>query len=141
MALDTVILEAARAIRPCLPDLVGAEAIEVDRRLAELLGRPDDTQVAALILAELGIRPATRDWFTAFTRRLVPPSADEILGDREKTGNPPLGGGPPPGAGEAVGGVRFACQEADYVWYRHTVGEEIPRCPTHDLPLVRQQAP
>lgn len=141
MAAHTVILEAARAIRPHLQGLLGAEAVEVDRRLADLLGRPDDAQAIALILDELGARPATRDWFIMFIQRHVSPAVADYLGEGEKTTMPPLGGGSPPGVGEAIPGTRFACPKVDYVWYRRVVGEDIPLCPTHDLALVQQLEP
>jgi len=112
--------DAARAIRPYLPSLLeeGAAA-EVDATLAALLttdGSEDD------VLAELESNDATAEWTAAFLEHGVPPELALVY----ERGVEEL-----PGYGEPVRTPKYACPEGDYVWYRHAVGQQPPRCPTH----------
>ena len=66
---DEQLLEAARAIRPYLAELVGADADRVDGELAALLARSGDDEhgeVEGLILDCLMRNPATHDWAARF---------------------------------------------------------------------------
>ena len=57
------VLEAARVIRPYLPNLLGAEAETVERALAELLARAESGEaVDNQILELLAEYDATREW-------------------------------------------------------------------------------
>ncbi len=126
---DEQILEAARAIRPYLAELVGPDADRVDEELAALLARSRDGEhgeVEGLILDCLMRNPATHDWAARFLIHQRP--ADAGTGQR---GYDPLGG-----EGELVAALRFACPEGgDTVWYRRSVGQKPPICTTHGLTL------
>jgi hypothetical protein len=124
---DDRILDAARAIRPYLPRLVGPRADDVERDLAQLLNRASGGEVVDHeILAYLERDPATHEWTAAFLERGHP---SDVAIMREK-GLQEL-----PGHGEVVAAARYSCPGGDYLWYRRTVGQEVPRCPTHQLLL------
>jgi hypothetical protein len=121
------ILDAARAIRPYLPHLVGTRADDVDRTLVELLkGASAGETVDDALLDVLQRDPATHNWTASYLERGLPP---DIAAVREK-GLQEL-----PGHGEVVAATRFRCPRGDYLWYRRSVGQEIPRCPTHRMEL------
>ncbi len=119
------VLEAARTIRPLLADLLEDEqqAQALDAQLARLLeqaraGEP----VANRILDLLSKETATREWLRRF-----------LKGEGQLTGK---GFEPLPGPAAPVPAPKFVCPQGDYVWHRHSVGQPVPRCPTHNLPLV-----
>jgi hypothetical protein len=130
---DDGVLEAARAIRPYLDDLVGpGPAKVIDGRIAGELtggaGRADTARALRALLEEqedtawflsrvLADRPGYRPPYQqpASRRGIVSPAGDPGL----------------------VTADRYACPRGDYVWYRPEVGFPVPRCPTHRLPLVR----
>jgi hypothetical protein len=125
---DEQVLEAARAIRPFLAELVGSDADRVDRELAALLARSHDDEdgdVERLILGCLMRSPATHDW----AARFLTDQGRDGAGGRQR-GYSPVGGD-----GEPVAAPRFACPEGDTVWYRHSVGQQPPICTTHGLAL------
>src|SRR5262245_22537874 len=96
---DDPILDAARAIRPYLPRLIGPRADDVDRDLAQLLNRASSGElVDDEILAQLRRNPATHDWTAAFLERGHPPDVTVV---REK-GLQEL-----PGHGEVVAAARY----------------------------------
>lgn len=130
------VVETARAIRPFLPALLGAETPVCDRELRTLLTRHragDD--VRDEVLALLGRWPATQAW------------AVSMLAD--PAGRPP-GLQPPaertysalPGPGEPVELQRFSCpSDGDYVWYRTSAAAKVPECPDHGERLVVDSRP
>jgi len=132
---DEQILEAARAVRPYLAELVGPDADRVDGELAVLLARSRDGrdgEVEGLILDCLMRNPATHDWAASFLIAQQPPDAG--AGQR---GYGSLGG-----EGEVVAALRFACPVGgDTVWYRRSVGQEPPICGTHRLALQPTPSP
>jgi hypothetical protein len=116
------ILEAARAIRPHLPELVSNdEASELTARLDQLLDQAaagEDVQVQVLIL--LGERAATREW----ARRLldVPPRLRHYQAL--------------PGHGQLAAVPRYACPDGcPRYWYRFSRADEVPLCEKHKVPL------
>jgi hypothetical protein len=128
------VLEAARAIRPYLKDLVDDAAVagNLDRRIAEeLTGQADQTATADRLRALLEEHEDTT-WFMS-----------RVLTDKPRYRQPyhqptlrrdivsPAGD---PGLVEAD---RYACPVGDYVWYRPDVGTPIPNCPSHHIPLAR----
>ena len=115
--------EAAGAIRPYLPRLLGAAAVEVDARLGTLLAAPDTDDALYEVLAA---DPATAVWTATFLETGLPPEFSE----RDR------GYSPLPGRGERVAARRYACPEGDFVWYERSVIEEPPTCPTHGLTVV-----
>lgn len=123
MTDDEQILEAARAIRPYLHELLGSEdGAEEDRELAGILVAPE-SEAATRIISRLERHEATADWAAAFLEHGVPPDVARVSerGFEEA-----------PGHGEVVRARRYSCPEGDFSWYRHAVGELPPTCPTHD---------
>lgn len=123
------ILEAARSIRPFLSQLLDPQdAQSVDSQVAALLARAKAGETVDLQLADvLAERDATRQWMREFLE-----SDRESLLRAEKSYQP-LPGNPSP----IPGLVKYVCPEGDFVWYLSREGEEIPKCPTHDIPLER----
>jgi len=61
------ILEGGRSIRPFLPELLGNDAVQVDKQLAELLAKAmAGQQVEQQILEILKSHPDTRNWIAEF---------------------------------------------------------------------------
>jgi hypothetical protein len=110
------VLEGTRSIRPYLPDLLGTEAEEVDRQLAELLEKANTEQkVDQQILEILKSRPKTRNWMAEF-----------LSPKQQSKGWQQL-----PGSSGAVSARKYVCPQGDYVWYRRSAGILVPSCPTH----------
>jgi hypothetical protein len=125
---DNPILELARTIRAHLSTLLGNEAEELDAELARLLASSDQADVSDEVLAVLRRHQATHDWAARFLETGQPPGAQGA-----EKGLPRL-----PGSGEVVRSDRYICSDGDYVWYKRSVGEAIPDCPTHRRPLRRE---
>jgi hypothetical protein len=125
-AREEEVLEAARAIRPFLRQLVGAGAAPtIDSFLADRLGAAEaGEQVSDEILGRLREAPATRRWWLDFLATGLPP---EVIRDDDPTRSASI-----PGRGEIVPPPRYECSHGDYVWYRIGVAEPVPMCPTHD---------
>lgn len=130
---DDGVLEAARAIRPYLRDLIGPTAAGItDQRIgAELTGSADRAVMVSRLRALLEEQPDTA-WFLgrvladkplyrppyhqqAPLRRMVSPAGDPGL----------------------VRADRYLCPRGDYAWYQPEVGAPVPECPAHHLPLAR----
>ena len=128
---DPLVLECARAIRLYLPDLLGAEekANSVDLALAELLAQADQGhQVEERILDLLREPSDVHNWAAAFLQHGVPPDIVQYV-DRSSYQ-------PPAGDGDPVGALKYACPVAgDTLWWRRAIGQEVPRCLTHGVPL------
>jgi hypothetical protein len=127
-------LELARQIRPFLVDLVApAEAVEVDRQLADLLDpqQPRDAAVAG-IKKLLAAHHRAQGWSGAFLDAGRPP---ELLASVER------GYSPLPGISEPPPPDRYRCPAGDYVWYRVAIGRRVPDCPTHGTTLERDSRP
>ncbi|MEH2214063.1 hypothetical protein [Nostoc sp.] len=115
------ILEAGRSIRPFLPELLGNDAVQVDKQLAELLAQAKAGQeVDKQILEILKSQPDTRNWIA------------EFLSEKQVS----KGFEPLPGKGQAISAQKYICPQGDYVWYRRIVGATIPICPTHGVLLI-----
>ena len=124
------ILNAARVIRPYLPDLLGTESAALNNALDNLLakaasGESIDNQILEL-LAE---RDATREWTRQFLSDKVPPPVTRSYD--------PLAGAP-----SVIDANTFVCQVpgCPRVWYRPKAGIEPPNCQEHKVPLVPAQA-
>lgn len=127
---DTLLLDAARAIRGFLPELVEqCFAAEVDDELVRLLalaeeGKPVLEQVAAV----LSRSPETLDWVSAYLEHGVPPEFAEVR-ERVFQGLEGVPAAPAP--------EKYRCPSGDFVFYRRSVGIPVPQCPTHQIPLER----
>jgi hypothetical protein len=131
--VDDGVVEAARAIRPYLDDLIGPRAAaSLDRQLADQLASPAASAEQVRRLRKLLDAHADTRWF--LTEALIdrphfrPPYQQPHY--LRRTGGPL--GDPAP-----VDAPRYACPQGDYVWYRPDVGSAIPRCPTHHITLAR----
>lgn len=132
-AQDRGVLEAARAIRPYLPDLVGPASDRVDREIAILLaaeGRGED--IANQMRALLDADEVTADFVAEVlddAPHYRPPDRqpDTLRGVQRLPGD----------VGPVLHAGRFACPHGDYVWYRPAVSVSTPPCPTHGAGLVR----
>jgi hypothetical protein len=117
---DELVVEAARAIRPELPEIVPDGWESVDDDLAACLAEEPTT--AERVRTILSVRPETASWVVAF-----------LTGEGGVTrGSLSLADG----SGELVQAPRFACPNGDYVWYRRTRSRSVPLCRTHQLRLV-----
>ncbi len=117
----------ARAIRPYLSRLVGNDWQAIDGQIGRLLERAESGDEVDAELTELiDATPATQAWADKFLNRSAPKR-------RVQRSFQPL-----PGDATPIMAQRFVCPEGDYVWYRPSVGTPIPRCPTHNLLLVRE---
>lgn len=126
------ILEAARSIRPYLSELLDSEEAKTfDLELGELIAQAQQnpTDTSKHILKQLSSQSTTRKWTVEFLRDKLPP---EIERSYQPIANP--------GTISTVSGlVKYACPFGDYVWYQRQVGETIPNCPTHKVPLEKVQ--
>jgi hypothetical protein len=111
---------AVRAIRPCLPTLVGERAAELDEQLRKRLGGPNATDAAVDLLNE---DLATQAWLAEFFETGLPPE----IGERFERGYSRLPGNPAPGRPR-----RYTCpMDGKYDWYRVEFADEVPECPDH----------
>lgn len=127
---DEVLLDAARAVRPYLSELVGQPtAAELDAELAALLASARGGHAVADRVAEMLSRSAeVQAWAAGFLEHGCPPEVAELR-ERAFQGLP--------GVPEAPSPDKFRCPEGDYVFYRRAVGVRVPPCPTHKTPLER----
>jgi hypothetical protein len=120
------VLAAARAIRPYLSRLVGADAVTVDREITALLiNARDGADVEEALLNLLRRYPATHSWTAAFMQHGHPPEIDDPITKH-------FG---PPGMPSPVSARKYYCPGGDYDWWRSRSGEPVPTCPSHSLPL------
>ncbi|HZC98624.1 MAG TPA: hypothetical protein VFA46_00015 [Actinomycetes bacterium] len=118
------VIEAAKAIRYYLPELLDADRPdEVDHRLLVLLRQEDQgTDVEAQIVDVLMAQKPTWHWAATFVESGLPP------------GFPQATRGPArlPGMGSPVRARRYVCPvDGLFSWYRQTAREEIPCCKDH----------
>ncbi|MCX4405338.1 hypothetical protein ACFV8Z_37545 [Streptomyces sp. NPDC059837] len=115
---ETDLHKAARIVLPHVDELLDAAAAQ---RLRAALDAADDDAIVRL--AESA--PAVGDWLADY---LDATSSELRAYD-------PLAGDAQPVAPSAV----FRCPVGTLVWYRRFTGETPPRCPTHDVDLVRAE--
>ncbi|WP_131786765.1 hypothetical protein [Protofrankia symbiont of Coriaria ruscifolia] len=144
---DDGVLEAARAIRPYLPRLLGDPgAVEkLDQALAETLtgttaAGTTTGQTATAVRALLDAHANTAWFLTAVLADAPayrPPYQQPRYLHRQTGGASYRGMTAPAGDPGPVAADRYACPHGDYVWYRPDIGTPIAACPTHHVPLVR----
>ncbi|GAB3061356.1 hypothetical protein GCM10027053_24550 [Intrasporangium mesophilum] len=120
------LFEAARAVRPWLPELVDSDWHELDEALARLLVDPaeDGAGIVALVQAY----PEVGAWVTEFIARGGPPAMADVV---EKGG----GAQSPPGLGALLLPPRYACPvDGAYVQYV-TAPSQLMTCPQHGVTL------
>jgi len=129
MREEGLIRELACIVRGRLDELAGPRADEMDGELAAVLNREpgeEGDQVEAL-LSILGSDPATH---ATVARALERVSAGDREGVLRSIGGPPGHGDP------GYVPTKLVCPRLDFTWYRRTVGQKAPRCPSHELELV-----
>jgi hypothetical protein len=129
IAVDSDITEVARAIRPYLSRLVGADAERYDREIADLLGEARaGRDVTDRLMSVLTSSPTTLAWSAQVLEhpQLLPPDLQQARERLELL----------PGKGEPVATERFTCPQGDYTWYRISVSAPLPTCPTHGVLLT-----
>lgn len=131
------VLEAARAIRPYLRELVepAAAAAELDRQLADELGQVSDPSATAGRLRILLERQEDTAWFL-----------DSVLADAPDH-RPPYyqsgyvvrgGTASPLGNAMPIAADRYNCPKCkNFVWYRPDIGVPVRRCPDDDVLLIQ----
>lgn len=124
------VLEAARVIRPYLPNLLEAEAETVERALAELLARAESGEaVDNQILELLAEYDATREWTRQFLNDKIPPPVMRSYD-------------PLAGSVSVIDANTFVCEVpgCSRIWYSPKAGIEPPLCQEHKIPLVPAQS-
>jgi hypothetical protein len=126
---DNDIVEAGRAIRPYLKELIPEDAEAVDQELAKYVDEPQTTGAssAKAILAILRKREPTRTWLA---KMLATSESREFPTSVTRSFEPP------PGRPDAVSARKYVCPQGDMVWYRMSAGSPIPKCTKHGVTLV-----
>lgn len=130
---DEGVLEAARAIRPYLRDLLGPEeAAAADRELARILADGLSDPETAIQAEAVMDRHEDTAWFL---RRVVGDSPAY----RPPWQQPAITRGITSPAGDPgfINADRYTCPYGDYVWYRPAVGTPTPNCPDHRVALTQ----
>jgi hypothetical protein len=134
---DEGVLEAARAIRPYLTDLVDSPdaAADLDQQLADELGQVSDSSASARRLRLLLEQQEDTAWFLGRVLADAPDHRPPYLqpGYLTRGGIASLLGDAMP-----IAAVRYNCPACgNYVWYRPDQGTPVPHCPTDDTLLTR----
>ncbi|HEX4429894.1 MAG TPA: hypothetical protein VHZ96_11565 [Frankiaceae bacterium] len=147
--MDPDIQDVARSIRPYLPQLLGDESADYDRRLVALLAssaQGADTDDALLDL--LTSHPDIHGWASAMLedeRHLPPDVRQEMEHVRQvERGLPDAGFSPlaNPYGGDPVDAEKFVCpRDGNYVWWRVSVGMQVPTCRDHPDDVLVPAAP
>jgi hypothetical protein len=130
--MELTIVQAARAIRPYLGNLLADDAEDFDRRVSVHLNSIEDDGREARLSQLLASRPETQQWTARFLELGGPP---QVYADQERVIPGTLGIGPDAPIPVQV----FECPHGDCTWYQPRVGAEPPTCPDHGklLPVVR----
>lgn len=142
MAVDDGIIEAGRAIRPYLQELVGSKvAPELDGRIAALLSAAGADEVPGSLRALLGEREETAAFLEAVLAdapQFRPPQVRRADARGWALRDMTVGFEAPAGDIQPVGhAARFVCPHGDFAWYRPALGTPLPPCPTHGPGLIR----
>jgi hypothetical protein len=133
--MDESLLDAARMARSHLPELLAGDAEaqrHLDKRIAGLLHRANrGTDVTDELHAAIGHHRIVQAWVADVRRDPHRRPPDLRPGHRSGVTYSPV-----PGDVQPPDAPRYACPEGDYLWFRRHVGQQIPLCPTHRLPLV-----
>jgi hypothetical protein len=127
---DEEVLEAARAVRPYLADLLGQpDAEQIDGAIGDLLRRSASANVDRQLLELFDSRADLRDWVAVFWEYGLPP---DFAVYRERSLPPPGDPAPLPVP------ERFVCPvDGNYVRFVRAAFEDAGTCPDHHVSLVR----
>jgi hypothetical protein len=114
---ESSIRRAAVAVRSHLPELVGSDM--ADTFTAELAAAPDDESLISVVSRQ----DRVREWMSDYLEAAASSERDYTR----------LSGDP----GFVRPSATFTCPLGTLVWYRRFVGERPPKCPVHDVDLVR----
>lgn len=132
MFKDEVLIEAARAVRPYLRDLIGPRAADLDALLSSLLQRYiSGENVSSEILRLLQKDEATREWLAELLEdpSHLPPEFQAVRSGTFE---------PPPGRGNPKNPPKWICPvDGNYIAYRRSWSDPIPECLEHHVELVR----
>ncbi|GAA0564709.1 hypothetical protein GCM10010172_55180 [Paractinoplanes ferrugineus] len=114
---ESTVRRAVQAVRPHLPELLGPDLAGTFG--AEIAAVADDEQLIVLVERQ----PRVREWLADYLEAVssAPRDYTRLPGDAEFVR---------PSA-------TFTCPLGTLVWYRRFVGEKPPKCPVHDVDLVR----
>jgi hypothetical protein len=127
------VLQAAREIRPYLPELLTSADLErvvhrLEQAIAAAQDQPDQSDTIRGLLSETEL---TREWMRLYLEEGKP--AAEIL-TIIRTYKPL------PGKAGAIASPRYRCPVASchQTWYRRAANADIPDCPIHGVKMVRE---
>jgi hypothetical protein len=130
--MDEALWEAARSVRPYLPELVGTDAARVDADLAELL---TDAQPSETVEKRLRMVLESHDGTRVFLEMLREDVPLYRPPRPEARRNPTKRYSPLAGDHSLIPADKFVCPHGDYTWYRPETGMEVEQCPTHKCPV------
>lgn len=130
MGEPDLLLNAARALRGELPRLDLDHAEGLDDELAELIAAVvKDYRALEDLAALLDSRPETKSFADHFLREGVPPGVRVY----RRKAIAPL-----PGRPRRISATRWSCPSGDFDFFQRSRQERVPPCPTHRIPLVRE---
>lgn len=124
--MDESILDVARTIRPYLKELVGEEAAGYDQEISRLLAAAlAGTDVGDELMSVLVRSSAVQTWAAQVLEDDLhrPPEMQPV----DELGYEPL----PTPEGPPTEAEKFCCPAGDYVWWRRSIGQQVPACPDH----------
>ncbi len=140
MASTQEILSAARTVQSELDTLLGDKAAEVAPKLAQLINEVEAGQTLDLDLWEfLTEYDATDRRMTELLKETQSEDTihynpmGEISHEYIRLGD--VSYSPPPGIRRPSSLQKYTCPQCDYTWERRHIGEDIPECPEHKVPL------
>jgi hypothetical protein len=114
---DSTLRRAAEAVLLHLPELIGPGL--ADAFGAKIAAASNDEQLIAVVGQQAQVREWLSDYLEAVSS--IPRDYTRLSGD----------------AGFVAPSATFTCPKGTLVWYRRFVGEKPPKCPAHDVELVR----
>jgi hypothetical protein len=133
--VDEGVLEAGRAVRTYLEELVGrGDARALDERIADLLASDARGHNVTSGLREL-LAEHVSDFLEAVLEdkpEFRPPRVQPEFMSTHRIFQPLPGDVDP-----VLHAGKYVCPHGDYVWYRPYVGTPIPPCPTHGPVLTK----
>jgi hypothetical protein len=128
------VLEAARAVRPYLAELVGPAAADLDVDIAALLNADLARGDALDNLYELLNADLATSAFLRAVLRDAPDYRPPAVQPSTLRGYQPL-----PGNADVVMHLgKYVCGRGDWTWYRLSSSAEVPPCPTHGAGLIKR---
>jgi hypothetical protein len=116
---DDEIIEAAQAIRPYLAELGVTDGPRFDSQIADVIAGVSEgrLKIDKLFLL-LTSRDEIREWCRHFLENKHPPAVTRLLASAGSNLHP-------------IRFEKFGCPKGDYIWFRASLGEPLPSCPTH----------